>query len=197
MATRKCSCGCKRPATGGNGITFWATIECAISIAERRNQKKKAAVKRAEEQDIKSRKERLKPRSEWMREAQAAFNAFIRARDDGLPCICCGKLANDEGWKPGGSWDAGHYLSRGAYPELRFEETNCHRQLKSCNGGAQYARKGRTVSEGYRIGLIDRIGLQAVEWLEGPHESKKYTIEDLKGIKREYKQKLRDLIADG
>jgi hypothetical protein len=32
-----------------------------------------------------------------------------------------------------------------------------------------------------------------VEWLEGPHEPKKYTIEDLKSIKETYRQKLKAL----
>jgi len=33
--------------------------------------------------------------------------------------------------------------------------------------------------------------MERVEWLEGPHEPKKYTIEDAKEIKKLYKQKLK------
>lgn len=80
-----------------------------------------------------------------------------------------------------------HYLSRGSHPELRFNEDNCHKQLKSCNGGSsKYARKGRTVAEGYRARLIEKIGLERVEALEGPHEARRYSIEDLKAIKARY-----------
>lgn len=140
-------------------------------------------------------KERIKTRREWMVEAQASFNAYIRARDEsqGLPCICCGEYGDGLHGR-GGEWDAGHFLSRGAYPELRFVEINCHRQLKSCNAGSsKYAKKGRTVREGYRERLIQRIGLDKVEWLEGPHELPKYTIDELKAIKAEYKAKLKEL----
>ena len=37
------------------------------------------------------------------------------------------------------------------------------------------------------------IGADAVAWLEGRHEAKRYTIDDLKAIKAEYRQKLREL----
>ena len=45
----------------------------------------------------------------------------------------------------------------------------------------------------YRVNLLDKIGKEKVEWLEGPHEPKKYTCEELKEIELTYKQKLRDL----
>jgi hypothetical protein len=35
----------------------------------------------------------------------------------------------------------------------------------------------------YRPELIRRIGLANVEWLEGPHEPAKYTIDELREIK--------------
>lgn len=38
-------------------------------------------------------------------------------------------------------------------------------------------------------------GLDKVEWIEGPHELKKYTCEDLKKIETTYKQKLKELIG--
>ena len=41
--------------------------------------------------------------------------------------------------KPGGEIDAGHYLSIGSAPHMRFIEGNVHAQRKSCNkpGGAK------------------------------------------------------------
>lgn len=158
----------------------------------------KAKRKRLEQQGqqerkaLRERKDAIKTRSEYMSEAQTAFNSWIRWRDRDLPCICCGKVA-DESWKPGGSWDAGHFLGRGAYPELRFIEDNVHKQLKSCNAGsAKYAMKGKTVAQSYRVRLIEKIGLDRVEFLEGPHEPKKYTIPELKAIRDEYRGRLRE-----
>jgi hypothetical protein len=45
----------------------------------------------------------------------------------------------------------------------------------------------------YRIELVKRIGAEAVEWLEGPHEAKKYTVEELKAMTAEYRAKTREL----
>lgn len=168
---------------------------CSPACAQAMVQTSRAkAERRAQRADTKARKEKIKPRSQWMKEAQAAFNSFIRKRDEHLPCICCGKWGADEGWKPGGSWDAGHFLGVGAYPELRFIEDNCHKQLKSCNAGsAKYARKGRTVAQEYRERLIQKIGIERVEFLEGPHEPKHYSIEDLKQIKATYTAKRKEI----
>jgi hypothetical protein len=45
----------------------------------------------------------------------------------------------------------------------------------------------------YRIELIKRIGQEKVDWLEGPHEPKRYTIDDLKAIKAHYRALTREL----
>ena len=125
--------------------------------------------------------------------AQKAFNAFIRARDCLLPCISCGNHILVD--MPYGKYDCGHYKTVGGFPELRFEELNAHKQCKKCNGGAgNFTRKDASVSKEYRINLIDKIGADKVDWLEGPHEPKKYTCAELKEIELRYKQKLKDLI---
>ena len=53
----------------------------------------KKAAKTASEQRIAHRaaKERMKTRGEWTKDAQTAFNDFIRARDSGAPCVSCGR----------------------------------------------------------------------------------------------------------
>ena len=43
---------------------------------------------------------------------------------------------------------------------------------------------------------VKRIGKDRVEWLEGPHDPKKYTIEDAKDIKAVFKDKLKQLLAE-
>ena len=87
----------------------------------------------------------------------------------------------------GGGFDCGHYRSVGSAPHLRFDERNAHGQTKQCN---RYGA-GRAVD--YRIGLIQRIGLEQVESLEADQTPKKYSIEDMKAIKDEYKRKLKEL----
>lgn len=143
------------------------------------------AKKVEERAQIKTRKEAAKPRGKLIAEAQTAFNAFIRARDAGLPCICCGRPFEPE--KPGGSADAGHYLSRGAAPHLRFEENNCFAQRKNCN------RPGGTTRQAFRTGVVARIGLAAVEDLEADTTVRKWTSDDLRAIRALYVQKLKAL----
>lgn len=121
------------------------------------------------------------------KEAQKAFNAYIRKRDKGQVCISCGNMPNFGAYVGGSGIHAGHYLSCGAHPELRFEPLNCHVQCVNCN----MHNSGNAVN--YRVGLIKKIGLDKVEWLEGPHEPKKYTCEELKEIELRYKQKLKEL----
>jgi isocitrate dehydrogenase kinase/phosphatase len=44
----------------------------------------------------------------------------------------------------------------------------------------------------YRINLVKKIGVEQVEWLEGKHEAKHYSVDDLKEIKEIYKRKLKE-----
>jgi len=127
----------------------------------------------------KQRQEALKTRSQWLQEAQQAFNAWIRARDSGLGCISCGTQS--------GKANAGHYRSTQACPELRLCDENVHLQCERCNTYLS----GNLIE--YRKALIHRIGAERVEWLEGPHEPKKYTIDDLKAIRTEYRQRIKSL----
>ena len=136
--------------------------------------------KKAERESVKKRKEAIKSKADWAREAQTAFNAWIRVRDEGLPCISCGRHHQ-------GQWHAGHYLSTGARPELRFTESNVHRQCAPCNTHLS----GNAVL--YRIGLIHRIGSETVEWLEGPHELPKWTADDYRAIRDNYRAKLKEM----
>ena len=153
---------------------------CAMQLISREAQKGNERAKREERKAIRAAKERAKTRGDWQREAQQAFNAFIRARDDDLPCISCGRWHN-------GQWHAGHYLTVGARPNLRFDETNCHKQCQPCNTHLH----GNLVN--YRRALIAKIGIDAVEGLEADQSVKKYSIEDLKAIKAEYMRKRKAL----
>ena len=153
--------------------------ECALSLAVSQRGK---AEKVARVKERKADKEKLKTRSDWMREAQAAFNLFIRLRDADEPCISCGRHHT-------GQYHAGHFLSVGARPELRFEERNVHKQCSACNNHLA----GNIVL--YRKALFSKIAAGGVDWLEGPHEPKKYTIDDLKQIKATYTAKVKELKA--
>tara|TARA_R110000823_G_scaffold258294_2_gene379790 strand:+ start:1674 stop:2246 length:573 start_codon:yes stop_codon:yes gene_type:complete len=140
-------------------------------------------VAKEKRKDIRARKLAIKTKSDWTRETQQTFNAFIRERDYDQPCISCGKPATYET----NQWDCGHYRSVGASPELRFVEDNAHKQCKKCNRNLS----GNVVE--YRLRLIDRIGIRKLNWLEGPHEMPNLIIKDLIHLKAKYKTKKRQL----
>ena len=172
------------PARMGQAV---CSPSCALKDAPRNEQKAKKAIAQRDRREIKVRKERLKSRADHLREAQTAVNEYVRLRDAHLPCISCDSLPNDNDLMTGSRWDAGHYRSVGACPELRFEPLNIHRQCVKCNRNLS----GNAVE--YRIRLVRRIGAETVAWLEGPHEALKYTVEDIKAIKAKYRAMIRDL----
>ena len=145
------------------------------------------AARVADKAETKRRKEAIKTIPQLKREAQIEFNNFIRARDRAAnaPCISSGRPLD---WS-GNGVDAGHYRSVGSAPHLRYDERNCHAQSKHDN---QY-KSGNAVD--YRIGLIKRIGLEAVESLESDNRVHKWRREELIAIKEKYRQKLKDLRA--
>lgn len=170
--------------------------ECRLSFAIRhaevsiKRRKNRAALaeriaKAEDRKTIRIKLEAIKPRSVILREAQIAFNRFCRERDRlaGHLCISSGAVLD---WS-GNNVDAGHYRSVGSAPHLRFDERNCHAQSKRDN---RYL-SGNAVD--YRIGLIQRIGLDAVEKLEADQTPRKYSIDDLKAIKAHYVAKLKEL----
>lgn len=156
----------------------------SCGLAEARNpvnqEKARKALADLDRKDIRARKEKLKSRSDFLKDTQIAFNAWVRARDAAQPCISCGRFHQ-------GKNDAGHYRTVASAPELRFEPLNCHLQCSPCNTH----KSGDIVN--YRISLVQRIGAEKVEWLEGPHESKKYTIDDLKALTALYRAKTKEL----
>jgi hypothetical protein len=147
--------------------------------------KKQAKEAREERAKDKAKRETLKTRSDWIKETQIAFNRYIRLRDAGKPCICCGRPLGLEA--VGGGFDCGHYRSVGSAPHLRFDERNAHGQTKQCN---RYG-SGRAVD--YRFGLIARIGLAAVEALEADQTPRKWSIDELKAIRDTYRAKAKAL----
>ncbi|WP_237772447.1 recombination protein NinG [Herbaspirillum robiniae] len=180
---------CKAPYLKLSMAHVACSTPCAIKWAEMQRLKRERAEKRADRVADKAKKEAMKTRPQLVKEAQTAFNAFIRARDvlAGHGCIDCGKPFEPQ--RPGGSVDAGHYISRGAAPHLRFDERNCFAQRKNCN------RPGGTTREAFRAGVEKRIGLAALEALEADQSSPKWTHDDLRTIRRLYQLKLKDLLA--
>ncbi|RMS14442.1 Protein NinG [Pseudomonas coronafaciens pv. coronafaciens] len=168
------------PARVGQAVC--GEIECAIAHGQSEKGRAIAGKALAEvgRREIKVRKEALKSRSDHMKDTQQAFNEWVRHRDAALHCVSCGRDHQ-------GQWHAGHFRSAGGHPELRFEPLNVWKQCAPCNTH----KSGDLVN--YRAELVRRIGIANVEWLEGPHEPQKYTIEELKALTAKYRALTREL----
>lgn len=172
MRQKKCK-GCGERFQPVRQLQVACSPKCALDVARKNVQAKRR-------RQYASDKEKIKTRSEWLKEAQAAVNRYVRARDKDEPCISCGRYHE-------GQYHAGHYRSVGSSPELRFELLNIHAQCAPCNNHLS----GNII--GYRKGLVEKIGAKKVEWLEGPHDHKHYSIEEIKLIKIEFSRKAREI----
>jgi hypothetical protein len=174
--TKACAV-CLKPFTPARPMQAVCSPRCA--------HRKVKLTKEKEREAARERKKALETIPQLLKEAQREFNSFIRARDRaaGLPCISSGRPLD---WS-GNAVDAGHYRSVGAAPHLRFDERNCHAQSKHDN---QF--RGGNVVE-YRINLIARIGLEAVEALEADNRVHKWTREELREIAAHYRMRRKEL----
>jgi hypothetical protein len=162
---------CARDFTPISSMSKACSVPCALEWTRRLAAKKAA-------RDVREARQKAKSRGEHLTDLQGAFNAWIRLRDAGQPCISCGRMHK-------GRWHAGHYRSVGSAPELRFEPLNVHLQCAPCN---LYLSGNLTA---YRINLIEKIGLEKVEWLEGKHEPLKLTLTQIEQMKSHYRAEVR------
>lgn len=146
IKTRKCK-HCKEPFVKQRALQYVCSPLCGIEYSKsiRDKQQRKDKINGIE---------KLKTRTDHLSELQTIFNRYIRLRDRDKPCISC-DTTNDI------KYDAGHYFSVGHYPELRFNEDNCHKQCsKNCNT----SKHGNLIE--YRPRLIAKIGVERFEKLE-------------------------------
>lgn len=168
-----------------------------LAMEEREKEKVKAAAKRIKEQKEaekagrkrrQEKRESLKSKSQWDKEAQSAFNSYIRIRDEGKECVSCGNpLLGKSNYLTGSAIDASHYRSRGAASHLKFNVFNVHSACTRCNRQLS----GNAVE--YRIRLIERIGQERVERLESDNEPRRFDIPYLQRIKSIFTRKARAL----
>ena len=172
---------CRKPFTPEKPFIDWCSDDCAVALAQERIAKQKAKQQRQERRETKAKLIELEPLEYFLKKAERACNAYIRARDAGNGCISCGRHDADV-------WNAGHFIAVGANRTLRFEEDNIHLQCaRPCNKD-----KGGNIVE-YRKRLIKKIGIERVEWLEGWHPPVKRTREEIEAIEAHFKQKLKEL----
>lgn len=123
-------------------------------------------------------------RSKKIDRLDTVFSKFIRRRDCGFTygrCISCGSIIQFRGC------DAGHYINR-KHMALRYDENNVHAQCRSCN------RFDEGCVQGYRRGLIAKIGEKATDMLEvKKHNTCHLSEAELDILISYYKKKLKEI----
>jgi len=165
-----------------------------IKLAEKRKKDQQAAAakkrellrrEREKRKELRARKIALRTYSDWCDILQEEVNRHVKLRDYFEPCCTCGTTKSHI------KYDAGHYRSRGACPELRFELTNIHKQ---CSNNCNQHGSGKRVE--YQGFLREKYGQAHLDWLDGPHPKLKDqypTIESLQVEIRRYRQLNKEL----
>jgi hypothetical protein len=170
-----------------NSLHVVCSTACAIRMAE---EKPKALVtlgqRRLKESRRETRQKKLaiKSLSEWHEDVKLYFNRFIRLRD-GKVCISCGTQ------KPTIQYCAGHFRTVGAAGHLRYNEDNVHSQ---CNKRCNLELSGNL--RAYRPALIAKIGQERFEAIENNNAVHKWTIDELKALKKHYQLKCKQLTKE-
>ena len=168
--TRKCKYCSERYTPKHSSLEPCPKYECRLKHLETNTPK----INRANKATA---KEKMKSYSQRLGEAKKVFQKWVRVRDKGLPCISCNA-------KVSSVWDGSHFKKAELYSGVIFHENNVNKSCGKCNrylGGNEL---------NYRVGLIAKIGEQAVIELEQLAETtrtKKYTNQELEAIKTKYK----------
>ena len=160
---------------------------------EKKERKLKAEIKKKQKAKKKkhtARKKKLDENdlSKQLRLTQSAVNRLVMVINAGKPCFTCGNR------NPFIKYCAGHYKTVGAYPELRFNLKNINLQCNfHCNCNLSGNIAGTKNSRGYRQGIIDDFGQERLDYLDGPHDSIKYTCQDLIAFRKEVRKITREV----
>ena len=129
------------------------------------------------------RKKELMTRNDWYKRLERLVNQYVKhVKEKDQPCCTCGAINK--------KIDAGHYLSVGSNPDLRFELTNIHNQCSvNCN------QIGSGMRPEYNEYIKERYGDDHYDWLNGPHKTLKEIFPTWQDIEIEiirYRKLLRD-----
>jgi hypothetical protein len=170
---RKCV-QCKDKFTPQNNNQICCSGFCAYEYVKKQTAKNW-------QKEKKELKEKLMSKSDYLNILQKVFNTFIRMRDKDKNCISCDR-------KLIGKFDAGHFFSVGAYPNLRFNENNVHGQCVYCNRD----KHGNVKEYDLRLQML----LSDTEYqmlLESRNKPLKLSIDEVKELILIYRQKIKEL----
>ena len=182
---RKCFICKTKGCIGQSQLKVFCSIDCQAKLGLILMKKNKEEDDKSHKRETKRRRKEAMTRTEWYDKLQKLVNQYVlHVRDKDKPCCTCGKS------KASVKYDAGHYRSRGACSELRFELNNIHKQCSViCN------QVGSGMRAEYILFIKEEYGDQVLDWLDGPHVSLKTVFPHWSDIEKEilkYRKLLRD-----
>lgn len=186
MKAKTClGCGGKyQPEPYHPSFQRWCSVDCGVKVGRQRQDKArakaKARVESTHRKETKRRREALKTKSDYAKEAQTAFNLFIRMRDWGKPCISCDRMHGRDHQR-----HASHYRSVKAAKQLRFNGWNVWTSCQQCNT----SESGNILE--YRKRLILKIGQERLDAIENNNELCTHDAEYYRRVKRIFNKRAR------
>jgi len=192
MSNSKKKCrSCNKYFLASSGILaplgFFHSDECRYNYFIKNQQKVIEQSNKLEDKRIKAwqkeKRKEIRTRSDWYEILQKLVNQWVvHVRDKGKPCCTCGTT------KPNIQYDAGHFFTRAARPDIRFELTNIHKQCSvRCN------QHGSGMRKEYTEFIKQKYGEAHLKWLEERKPLLKDQFKEIADIEREC-QRYRQLL---
>jgi len=128
----------------------------------------------------------MKGVSKLIQELQTIFNAYIRERDKGLPCISCGDPYPS---------DAGHLFKKSTRPAMRFNPRACFLQCRKCNSlpDGNYEAMCKGIAQRYGTDYLTEVIQTANESRKTDH---KWSRSELQELINYFKSEIKNLKHD-
>lgn len=200
---RKCGyCGQRKPAESMHIVGVQAFCNVDHWIENQVKSKDKLVKKGDRIRRTTNRKNKLefdKKDIKWQhKQTQRVFNKmrvleellWFKERNLEPECISCGKQNMD--------WCCGHFKSRGAQSNLRYDEQNTYLQCnRYCNMALSGNIEGNKTTRGYKIGLRERFGETdgnaRIEYCETHTDPHKWTCDELEERRKQYNERIREI----
>ena len=184
-------------------MSAFCTFDEAVQYANENKAKGAAIIKKSnDKKHVKKKKSfRLSDTSHQHELTQGVYNKLRVLQekqwfyDRGLEpeCISCKKQNMD--------WCCGHFKTRGSQGNIRYEKDNTKLQCnRYCNKGLSGNINGNKTTRGYIQGLTDRFGKnesnRIIEFCETNTAVKKWTGEELKQMRKEFNQQIKQLTGE-
>lgn len=168
--------------------TAYALAKRTKDAEKEKRVKDKAA--KAERAEFRRRRQRLNEQDpKWQKKRTSdVLHKLVKLLDADMPCIVCDKFECGNSTE----WDAGHYLTKSAHPELKFDPRNIFKQCSPTNTASSGNRSSEaSIKTKFEQNIIKHYGIELLTWLKGHHPQVKRTCEEYAEMRKVYAEESR------